>query len=455
MRATMRQTKADSFAEARTFWLILALALPAILLPLVVRAIDANGDNLDDAWEAQYGITTNVYDPGHLVGWWQMDGGTNVVDRSTNHIDGVIDGVTTNFFAPGLFSNALNVVPPLTVVFPPRPELVTTNGFTFSAWFKAADDTTNAATIATWNCASGASWQLGVKRDGTAAMRFVNGAPVTTEKAVPVSDAIPLYDAGWHHIAATWTSAGLATLYVDGEEQGNTLIPNWTPGEIPSFVLAGQKDGDGASYLLDETRLYNRALTAKEIAQLPVTYTDLNGNGVSVFDAAQRHLNPYAPFPGVSPHAPQLATNAAPQDAALKWTPWLSNPELDKFLSQFDSNPPGHHPNYWDKGHWITAVEGRWANNRIEYRIAYGPVPPHSHSGWYWWINQREDTFQKRAANYAAHGFTLEHSNFFTRPTGEKRYQGVWHWYIPPGASDPASKAALQRALEENQPQKL
>ena len=45
------------------------------LLPQVLRAIDANGDNLDDAWEAQYGITTNVYDPGHLVGWWQMDGG--------------------------------------------------------------------------------------------------------------------------------------------------------------------------------------------------------------------------------------------------------------------------------------------------------------------------------------------------------------------------------------------
>lgn len=452
MRRTPRRNEADSFAEARTFFLILALGAATFLLPLIVRAIDANGDNLDDAWEAQYGITTNVYDPGHLVGWWQMDGGTNVVDRSTNHIDGAIDDAITNAFAPGLFSNALNVVPPLAVVFPSRPELVTPNGFTFSAWFWADDSTTNAAAIASWADNSGAGWTLGISPKGTAQLQFTGATPVS----VSASDVIPLYEAGWHHIAATWTPAGLATLYVDGEKQGDVLVANWSPGTSPSFTLAGQKQGEGASYLLDEVRLYNRALTAKEITQLPVTYTDLNGDGVSVFDAAQRHLNPYAPYPGVSPHAPQLAaTNATPQDAALNWTPWLSHPELDRFLSQFDTNPPGHHPNYWDKGHWITAVEGRWANNRIEYRIAYGPVPPHSHFGWYWWINQRQDTFQKRAANYAAHGFTLEHSNFFTRPTGEQRYQGVWHWYQPPGASGPAAAAALLRAKEENKPQQL
>ena len=47
-------------------------------------------------------------------------------------------------------------------------------------------------------------------------------------------------------------------------------------------------------YALDDTRLYNRALAANEVNQLPVTYTDLNGTGLTVLDDYLEGLNPLA-----------------------------------------------------------------------------------------------------------------------------------------------------------------
>lgn len=91
-----------------------------------------------------------------------MDGGTNVVDRSTNHIDGTLENFPTNAFGPGLFSNALNFSSNETVNFPVKPALQMGGGFTFSAWVKAVNSATNAMTVATWADASTNSWAVGI-----------------------------------------------------------------------------------------------------------------------------------------------------------------------------------------------------------------------------------------------------------------------------------------------------
>src|ERR1700678_1606686 len=83
----------DSYAEVRMLAIFAFTILAcALLIPAVLRAVDLNGDNLDDAWEAQYGITTGAYASTNLVGWWQMDGPTNVADRSPNQINGTLVG---------------------------------------------------------------------------------------------------------------------------------------------------------------------------------------------------------------------------------------------------------------------------------------------------------------------------------------------------------------------------
>jgi len=130
------------------------------------------------------------------------------------------------------------------------------------------------------------------------------------------------------------------------------------------------------------------------------------------------------------------------------FTPWMSRPDLDHYLSQFDTTPPGGHPNYWDKGHWINAVEGRWHDNLPQYRIRYGPVPPHKHYAWYWYINQPQDSFTAHVNQMSENGFVLLDPNSCVWPDGTRRYQGVWHKLVPPDA--PATAAATAPASPAN-----
>jgi hypothetical protein len=128
------------------------------------------------------------------------------------------------------------------------------------------------------------------------------------------------------------------------------------------------------------------------------------------------------------------------------FTPWMSRPELDHFLSQYDTVPPGGHPNYWDKGHWINAVEGRWHGGVAQYRIRYGPVPrPNKGIWWYWYINQPQETFTEHVNELGDDGFVLLDPNSCVWPDGTRRFQGVWHKVIPANTGTAAGTSVTSR----------
>ncbi len=109
------------------------------------------------------------------------------------------------------------------------------------------------------------------------------------------------------------------------------------------------------------------------------------------------------------------------------FTPWMSLSELNHWEEQFDTNPPGGHPNYWDKGHWMNAVEARWHDGIPQYRVRYGPVPEGYDAAWYWYINQDQASFTAHVHELADQGFVLLDPNSYLRPDDSRRYQGVWH----------------------------
>ena len=109
------------------------------------------------------------------------------------------------------------------------------------------------------------------------------------------------------------------------------------------------------------------------------------------------------------------------------FTPWMPLEELNHWQTQFDTTPPGGHPNYWDKGHWMTAVEGRWHEGIPQYRVRYGPVPDGYDTAWYWYINQDQASFTAHINQLEDDGFVLVDPNSFLRPDDTRRYQGVWH----------------------------
>lgn len=429
------QKESDSFIEVRLLATVcVAIGLLGLLIPPILRAVDANGDNLDDAWEYQYGITTNAYAMTNLVGWWQLDGGTHVVDRSANQIDGTPSGFGTNAYGAGLFSNALYFTPQGRVDFPANPALNTTSGMTFSAWFRTLGTATNEAAIASWVDTRTNSWSVGIATNGVAEISFADVSG-NVQTVGPSTNSATLYDGAWHHLAATWAPGQEARIYVDGENEDSRMVVGWTPGSVSAFQFGAPDSGaTNQEFILDEVRLYNRALGPEEITQLPVTYTDLNGSGLNVLEDFQKGLDPHAPYNGMPLPASTNVATADPNGEAASsgFTPWMSDPQLHDFMRQFDSDPPGHHPNYWDKGHWINAVEGRWHDGEIQYRITYGPVPPHRGLWWYWYLGIGEAHFNRLAKENAADGFTLLDANSFAMPDGTRRYQGVWHKVIPP-----------------------
>lgn len=266
-----------------------------VAIPALLRAADTNGDNLDDIWEAQYGITTNAYASTNLVGWWRMQANpTNVVvDSSANQINGTLTNFPGTPFGTGLFSNALNFPATGQVNFPTNAAFNSAiNQFTFSAWFQSTNNLSQPATIATWTDTQTNSWGVGADSSGTAGITFSDGLG-NTQTITPTTGAIPLYDGSWHQVAVTFDTNQLATVYVDGQNQASGTITNWDPTSVASFNLGVPDDSStNQPYALDDTRLYNRALGAQEVTQLPVTYTDLNGTGLSVYEDYLLGLNP-------------------------------------------------------------------------------------------------------------------------------------------------------------------
>jgi hypothetical protein len=109
------------------------------------------------------------------------------------------------------------------------------------------------------------------------------------------------------------------------------------------------------------------------------------------------------------------------------FTPWMDNQQMDAFMKSLDGDRPGG-KNYFDRGHWITAVEGRWHDGKPEHRIRYADTPKDvNHLYWYWWLNANQQEWAGHVEHYADDGFTLVHYSSYLRPDGRMIYDGVWH----------------------------
>ena len=128
-----------------------------------------------------------------------------------------------------------------------------------------------------------------------------------------------------------------------------------------------------------------------------------------------------------------IVLNAAAADATrvenpgAEFTPWMDKSQMDAFMTELDGAKPGG-KNFWDRGHWILAVEGRWQDGKPEHRIRYGAIPKGKRGIlWYWWMNCNQEEWDGHVERYADAGLTLTHWTSYTRPDGRKIYDGVWH----------------------------
>ena len=125
------------------------------------------------------------------------------------------------------------------------------------------------------------------------------GATNVIKATIKTTDGVQTYESAnnvqtteWQHIALTWQSGQKLTLYINGVLDQPTFVSSTKQGKVSSanrlVIGKGSLDNHIAwRGLVDDVRLYNRVLSAKEIDNLPhVTKTDERFHGVAITGVA-------------------------------------------------------------------------------------------------------------------------------------------------------------------------
>ena len=193
----------------------------------------------------------------------------SVIDSSRNHYDGKLNGAKA---ATGMFSRALQ--------FDGVNDSVDAGTFdvngramTLSAWIKADDFDTHDARIiskAKGTAEQDHYWMLStIKKSGSIKPRFrlkTNGKTTTLigKNDLPVGK--------WVHVAATYDGSSMR-IYLDGKLMGSVKKSGFISTNSSVAVRLGDNPKGGRAFdgTIDDVRVYSRALSASELANLDIT----------------------------------------------------------------------------------------------------------------------------------------------------------------------------------------
>lgn len=151
-----------------------------------------------------------------------------------------------------------------------------------------------------------------------------------------------------------------------------------------------------------------------------------------------------------SKHSASLHTASdlpAPDVEMGRFTPWMSPDDLDAWVKKQND---GHTVSFWQRGHWITAVEGRWEGESHQFRIAFDTTPQLQNWRWQYRVNQTPEEFMQNSNDLQTQGYRMVQVQSFDHPDKRRRYQAVWEKTTQLGA-DAVSHAEVI-AEEEQAP---
>lgn len=212
----------------------------------------------------------------NLLGYWKLDdgSGTTPIDSSGNGNTGLF--VSTPTWTTGVINSALDF----------------DQGSSESVEFGSGISVTGAMTACAW--VLGGSFSLAGEEDvivatgnsdlsNTQFALTTGGESSTTEKSISFfwSDDSGNYEynatsdtilAGeWHHVCGVRTSGGVGSIYIDGTSRSVTPTGNFsvtTGSGVTAIGKAGDNDGYYWDGVIDEVRIYDRELSADDIAYI-------------------------------------------------------------------------------------------------------------------------------------------------------------------------------------------
>lgn len=229
-----------------------------------------------------HGDQTITVSDGGIIGHWKLDegSGTSAADASGSANTATLNGPpawstdlpVTKYGNGGslLFSGTAN-----SVVIPKTTALQLTTSTTM-AWIKADADVSAERYIWSDNSSNAGSSCRLTQSSGNLICEMRYGV-------FTINTGVALNDSTWHHVAfAIDDTAKTATVYVDGAVAASTvysasMVPSTNPIKLGQFSFF---NGSPFLGLLDDVRIYKRALTAAETALLAAG-TDAEAKGTS------------------------------------------------------------------------------------------------------------------------------------------------------------------------------
>jgi hypothetical protein len=208
-----------------------------------------------------------------LVGYWSFDGnhvsGIHAYDASGNGNRGTITNgprQTIGKLGQGMefdgVDDYVNVGDPAFGVL----DFDNTKSFTISAWVKAAttQSVSNGGFVDKWPSGNGPGYRCIIRNTTTFRCNLGDGTNVS------FSDSITVPNNTWHHLV--WRVDRMnevATLFIDGVKEDTDSISTIGNTDSGTSVFAiGDNSSNVINGVVDDVRVYNRALSADEIKRL-------------------------------------------------------------------------------------------------------------------------------------------------------------------------------------------
>jgi hypothetical protein len=231
-----------------------------------------------------------------LVGHWKLDetSGTTATDSTLNLNHGTYTGGVT-LSVPGPFPNVGDVAAEFDgvddyVTIPDNSTLKPTSALSVTGWVRgdAWGTGTDVDVILRKGDANPNNWQLAIA-DGKAALYLDDS------DGGGVRSTTTLSTGQWCHVAATWDGTQIK-IYVNGALETTQARSGTISTDTRPIYLGGRSGADLFDGGLDDVRIYNRALSAEEIAAmqfdvLMAHWTFNEGSGTTVADSSVYNRN--------------------------------------------------------------------------------------------------------------------------------------------------------------------
>ena len=246
-----------------TFWGLFV----AVVITFVLCQGARQGDlgDLFEKWMAAGAPGEDATLSKGLVAWWKLDeaGGRQAADSSGHRYHGTLVGEPKWQPKGGGAGGALELSGNgQYVVIAEQKAFDLNERMTVAAWIYVTKFDKKWQTIV---AKGDTSWRMARDKDRDCVQFAFNAIP----KEQLIKGTIPVNDGKWHHVAGVYDGKKMY-LYVDGKLDGSTATTTNIPTSTEPVCIGENSQAKGRFWngLIEDVRIYDRALTTEEIATL-------------------------------------------------------------------------------------------------------------------------------------------------------------------------------------------